>query len=245
MKGYEAHTYGDRIAGVYDELYGTLFDVDATVSLLAELAGGGPALELAIGTGRIALPLADRGVDVTGIDTSEAMVAELRAKPGGDDIPVAMGDFADVDIEGHFKLVFVVFNTLFNLATQDEQVRCFTNVTKHLSEGGVFVVEAFVPDVTRYTRHQTTGVDRLDSESVHLEASRHDPVNQTVDSQHIHLRRGEPVEMYPVSIRYAYPSELDLMASLAGLRLRARWGGWHKEPFTSESKFHVSVYEHA
>jgi SAM-dependent methyltransferase len=245
MKGYEAHTYGDRIAGVYDELYGTLFDVDATVSLLAELAGGGPALELAIGTGRIALPLADRGVDVTGIDASEAMVAELRAKPGGDDIPVVMGDFADVDIEGRFKLVFVVFNTLFNLATQDEQVRCFTNVTKHLTEDGVFVVEAFVPDVTRYTRHQTTGVDRLDSESVHLEASRHDPVNQTVDSQHIHLRRGEPVEMYPVSIRYAYPSELDLMARLAGLRLRARWGGWHKEPFTSESKFHVSVYEHA
>jgi SAM-dependent methyltransferase len=245
MKGYEAHTYGDRIAGVYDELYGTLFDVDATVSLLAELAGDGPALELAIGTGRIALPLADRGVDVTGIDASEAMVAELRAKPGGDNIPVVMGDFADVDIEGRFKLVFVVFNTLFNLATQDEQVRCFTNVTKHLTEDGVFVVEAFVPDATRYTRHQTTGVDRLDSESVHLEASRHDPVNQTVDSQHIHLRRGEPVEMYPVSIRYAYPSELDLMASLAGLRLRARWGGWHKEPFTSESKFHVSVYEHA
>ena len=245
MKGYEAHTYGDRIAGVYDELYGTLFDVDATVSLLAELGGGGPALELAIGTGRIALPLADRGVDVTGIDASEAMVAELRAKPRGEDIPVVMGDFADVDVEGRFKLVFVVFNSLFNLATQDEQVRCFTNVTKHLSEGGVFVVEAFVPDVTRYTRHQTTGVDRLDSESVHLEASRHDPVNQTVDSQHIHLRRGEPVEMYPVSIRYAYPSELDLMASLAGLRLRARWGGWHKEPFTSESKFHVSVYEHA
>jgi ubiquinone/menaquinone biosynthesis C-methylase UbiE len=245
MKGYEAHTYGDRIAGVYDELYGTLFDVDATVSLLAALAGGGPALELAIGTGRIALPLEDRGVDVTGIDASEAMVAELRAKPRGDDIPVVMGDFADVGIEGHFKLVFVVFNTLFNLATQDEQVRCFTNVTKHLTEGGVFVVEAFVPDVTRYTRHQTTGVDRLDSESVHLEASRHDPVNQTVDSQHIHLRRGEPVEMYPVSIRYAYPSELDLMARLAGLRLRARWGSWHKEPFTSESKFHVSVYEHA
>jgi hypothetical protein len=245
MKGYEARTYGDRIAGVYDELYGTLFDVDATVSLLAELAGGGPALELAIGTGRIALPLEDRGVDVIGIDASEAMVAELRAKPRGDDIPVVMGDFADVDIEGRFKLVFVVFNTLFNLATQDEQVRCFTNVTKHLTEDGVFVVEAFVPDVTRYTRHQTTGVDRLDSESVHLEASRHDPVNQTVDSQHIHLRRGEPVEMYPVSIRYAYPSELDLMASLAGLRLRARWGGWHKEPFTSESKFHVSVYEHA
>ena len=245
MEDYEAHTYGDRIAGIYDELYGTLFDVDATVALLAELSGDGPVLELAVGTGRIALPLRERGVDVTGIDASEAMVAELRAKPGGGDIPVLMGDFADVDVEGHFKLVFVVFNTLFALTTQDDQVRCFTNVAEHLTEDGVFVVEAFVPDATRFTRHQTAGVDELDSDSVRLEASRHDPVNQKVDSQHIHLRRGEPVEMYPVSIRYAYPSELDLMARLAGLRLRDRWGGWHEEPFTSESKFHVSVYERA
>ena len=245
MKDYEAHTYGDRIAGVYDELYGTLFDVDATVALLAELAGDGPALELAIGTGRIALPLNERGVDVTGIDASEAMVAELRAKPGGDDIDVVMGDFADVDVEDCFNLVFVVFNTLFALTTQDDQVRCFTNVVEHLTDDGVFVVEAFVPDPTRFTRHQTTSVDDLDSDSVRLEASRHDPVHQRVDSQHIHLRRGEPVEMYPVSIRYTYPSELDLMARLAGLRLRARWGAWNKEPFTSESKFHVSVYERA
>ncbi|CAN5689465.1 class I SAM-dependent methyltransferase [soil metagenome] len=245
MKDYEAHTYGDRIAGVYDDTYETLFDVDATVTFLAELAGNGSALELAIGTGRIALPLAGRGVEVTGIDASQAMVAELRAKPGGDDIPVAMGDFADVDVEGRFKLVFVVFNTLFALTTQDDQVRCFTNVAEHLAEDGVFVVEAFVPDATRFTRYQTFGVDNLDSDSVRLEASRHDPVNQTVDSQHIVLRRGEPVEMYPVSIRYTYPSELDLMARLAGLRLRGRWGGWHKEPFTSESKFHVSVYERA
>ena len=245
MEDYEAHTYGDRIAGIYDELYGTLFDVDATVALLAELAGDGSALELAIGTGRIALPLKERGVDVRGIDASEAMVAELRAKPGGRDIDVVMGDFADVGVDGRFKLVFVVFNTLFALTTQDEQVRCFTNVTDHLTEDGVFVVEAFVPDATRYTRHQTVGVDDVGAEEVRLEASRHDPVNQRVDSQHIVLRQGKTVEMYPVSIRYSYPTEVDLMARLAGLRLRDRWGGWHKEPFTSESKFHVSVYERA
>lgn len=245
MKDYEAHTYGDRIAGVYDELYGTLFDVDATVALLAELAGDGPALELAIGTGRIALPLKRRGVDVTGIDASEAMVAKLRAKPGGNDIGVVMGDFADVDVEGAFKLVFVVFNTLFALTTQDDQVRCFTNVGKHLTEDGAFVVEAFVPDATRFTRHQTVGVDHVGAEEVRLEASRHDPVNQRVHSQHIVLKQGKTVEMYPVSIRYSYPTELDLMARLAGLRLRDRWGSWHKEPFTSDSKLHVSVFERA
>jgi SAM-dependent methyltransferase len=245
MKDYEAHTYGDHIARVYDELYGSLLDVDATVALLAELAADGPALELAIGTGRVALPLKEHGVDVTGIDVSEAMVAELRAKPGGGDIPVVMGDFADVDGEGRFKLVFVVFNTLFALTTQDEQVRCFNNVAEHLADEGVFVVEAFVPDATRFTRHQTTGVDDLDSDSVRLEVSRHDPVHQRVDSQHVVLRRGQAVEMYPVSIRYSYPSELDLMARLAGLTLRDRLGGWNKEPFTSESKFHVSIYERA
>ena len=245
MRDYEAHTYGDRIAGVYDELYGSLFDVDATVTLLAELAADGPVLELAIGTGRVALPLREGGVEVTGIDASEAMVAELRGKAGGGDIPVAMGDFADVDVEGRFKLIFVVFNTLFALTTLDDQVRCFTNVAEHLTDDGVFVVEAFVPDVTRFTRHQNAGVDDLDSDSVRLEASRHDPVHQRVDSQHVVLRRGEAVEMYPVSIRYSYPSELDLMARLAGLTLRDRWGGWNREPFTSESKFHVSVYERA
>ncbi|HZK50998.1 MAG TPA: class I SAM-dependent methyltransferase [Actinomycetota bacterium] len=245
MEDYEAHTYGDRIAGIYDDLYGTLFDVDATVALLAELAGDGSALELAIGTGRIALPLKEQGVDVRGIDASEAMVSELRAKPGGDHIDVVMGDFADVDVDGRFKLVFVVFNTLFALTAQDDQVRCFANVADHLTDDGLFVVEAFVPDATRFTRHQTVGVDNVGAEEVRLEASRHDPVNQRVDSQHIVLRQGKTVEMYPVSIRYSYPTEVDLMARLAGLRLRDRWGGWHKEPFTSESKFHVSVYERA
>jgi len=243
MKDYDARTYGDRIAGVYDELYGELFDDDGAVARLVELAGDGRALELAIGTGRIALPLKERGVEVTGIDISEAMVAKLRAKPGGTDIPIVIGDIAEIDVDGHFGLVFVVFNTLFALTTQEDQVRCFANVARHLTDGGVFVVEAFVPDSTRFTRHQTVRVDSLGTDRVHLEASRHNPVTQTVNSQHIVLTEGKPVEMYPVSIRYSYPSEMDLMARLAGLRLRDRWGGWNGEPFVSESKFHVSVYE--
>lgn len=242
MKDYDAATYGDRIAPIYDELYDELFDVDATVALLAELAAGRPALELAIGTGRIALPLKRAGVEITGIDASEAMVAMLRAKPGGNEIEVVMGDFAEVEIEGDFGLVFILFNTLFNLASQQDQVRCFANVADHLGDDGVFLIEAFVPDIARFDRHQSSGIDSVSMDEVIMEASRHDPVRQRVDSQHVVMRAGKPVELYPVSIRYAYPSELDLMARLAGLRLRDRWGGWHREPFTSESKFHVSLY---
>jgi len=242
MKDYDATTYGDRIAPVYDDLYDSLFDVDGTVNLLAELAAGRGALELAIGTGRIAIPLKRAGVDVKGIDASEAMVAKLHAKPGGDDIEVAMGDFADVELEGTFGLVFIVFNSLFALTSQQDQIRCFASVADHLADDGVFLIEAFVPDATCFERHQTSGVDSVSVDEVIMEASRHDPVRQRVDSQHIVMRAGKPVELYPVSIRYAYPSELDLMARLAGLRLRDRWGGWRREPFTSESKLHVSVY---
>jgi len=245
MEGYDASTYGDKIAGIYDDLYGTLFDVEATVELLSHLAHGEPALELAVGTGRIALPLAAAGVEVTGIDISEEMVARLRSKPGGEDIPVVIGDFADVDVEGAFGLVYLVFNTLFALTTQENQVRCFDNVAKRLSADGVFVVEAFVPDITRFDGHQRTGVEEVTVDEVHLEASRHDPVRQTIDTHHVVLKNGAQVELYPVFLRYAYPAELDLMARLAGLRLRNRWGGWHKEPFTSDSRFHVSVYERA
>ena len=241
MEGYGAETYGRRIADVYDDLYGELFDVDAIVAVLAGIAGDAPALELAIGTGRIALPLIRAGVNVSGIDISEEMVAKMRAKSGGSDVDVTMGNFADVDVEGRFGLIFIVFNTLFALGSQDEQLRCFRNVAEHLADDGAFVVEAFVPDVTRYERHQTVSVEEVDSDTVMLDASRHDPVAQRVDSQHVVLR-ATGIELYPVSIRYAYPAELDLMARLAGLELRHRWGGWHNEPFNSESKFHVSVY---
>jgi SAM-dependent methyltransferase len=242
MEGYDASTYGDRIAGIYDELYQELFDVEGTADLLAELAQGGPALELAIGTGRIALPLQERGVEVHGIDISEAMVEKLRAKPGGADIPVTMGNFADVPVYGEYRLVYLIFNTLFALTTQEDQIKCFANVAEHLTAGGVFVIECFWPDIARFDRHQRIGVDRITRDSVSLETTRHDPVNQRSDSLHVVIKESGP-ELYPVVIRYAYPSELDLMARLAGLRLRDRFGGWRRQPFTSDSPGHVSIYE--
>jgi SAM-dependent methyltransferase len=242
MEGYEAATYGDRIADVYDDFVGGLFDVEATVDFLADLAGGGPVLELAIGTGRVALPLAARGIDVQGIDISESMVEKLRAKPGGADISVTIGDFADVSVDHDYPLVFVVFNTLFALTTQEDQIRCFRNVADHLTSNGVFVIEAFVPDVARFDRNQRMQADRVGLDEVKIEASRHDPVAQKVDSQQIIVGSGG-VRMYPVHIRYSWPSELDLMARLGGLKLRERWGGWRREPFDSDSTSHVSVYE--
>jgi SAM-dependent methyltransferase len=242
MEGYEPSTYGDRIAAIYDDLYQDMFDVDGAVGLLRELAGEGPALELAIGTGRIALPLAATGVEVHGIDVSEEMVARLRAKPGGADIRVEMGDFADVPIDVDYPLIYLVFNTLFALTTQEDQVRCFANVAKHLRPGGVFVIECFVPDLTRFDRHQRIGVDRISQDEVQLETTRHDPVNQRSEGVHVLLRE-DGIKLYPVFLRYAYPSELDLMARLAGLRLRERWAGWRGEPLTSASMSHVSIYE--
>jgi SAM-dependent methyltransferase len=241
MEGYGPATYGDRIADTYDELYAETLDTDRAVEALGELAAGGPVLELAIGTGRLALPLAERGLEVHGIDVSERMVARLRAKPGGDAIPVTMGDFAEVPVEREFALIFVAFNTLFGLLTQEDQVRCFVNVAKHLAEGGVFVVEAFFPDLARFDRGQRTQVTQVDANRVMFDASRHDPVEQRIDSQHVVISE-DGTRLYPVSIRYAFPSELDLMARLAGLELRERWGGWTREPFTAESGRHVSVY---
>lgn len=241
MEGYGSATYGDRIADIYDSLYEDTLDTAAAVETLAELAGAGPVLELAIGTGRLALPLAQRGLEVHGIDASERMIEKLRAKPGGDAIRVTLGDFADVAVEGSYSLIFLVFNTLFALLTQEEQLRCFSNAGKHLADGGVFVVEAFMPDLARFDRGQRTQVYRVDAEHVMLDASRHDPVEQRVDSQHLVLSE-EGTKLYPVSIRYAFPSELDLMARLAGLRLRDRWGTWQRDPLTAQSARHVSVY---
>jgi SAM-dependent methyltransferase len=239
MQGYGPETYGDRIASEYDSLYE--LDTDAAVDALARLAGAGPVLELAIGTGRLAVPLAKRGIDISGIDASEQMVARLRAKPGGADIPVTMGDFADVDVEGTFGLIFVAFNTLFALLTQEDQLRCFQNVAARLAEGGRFVVEAFVPDLARFDRGQRVGVSAVQLDRVDFEVSRHDPVAQRVDSQHVFVRE-DGIRFAPVSIRYAFPSELDLMARLAGLELKERWGGWSGEPFTAQSTDHVSIY---
>ena len=241
MEGYEESTYGERIADVYDDLYGGMFDVEGCVDLLSELAGSGPALELAIGTGRIALPLSERGVRVVGIDISPAMVDKLRAKPGGDSIEVVMGDFADVPVDGQFPLAYLVFNTLFALTDQEAQIKCFRNVAARLSDGGAFVVEAFVPNLGRFDEHQRVAATRVGLESAELEVTRHDPVTQTSDSLHVVLSESG-TKIYPVRVRYAWPSELDLMARLAGLHLSARYGSWRKDPFTSDNRGHVSIY---
>ena len=247
MSEYGPETYGDRWAAVYDELTATFVspaDTERAVARLAALAGGGPALELAIGTGRIAVPLAARGVAVSGIDASAAIVARLRDRPGGAGIPVVVGDFADVAVDGTYRLVFVVLNSFFALLTQDDQVRCFANVAARLEPGGVFLVEAFVPDPGRFDRGQRVGAIAVGTDGLHLEAARHDPVAQRVDGLHV-VVENDSVRTYPVRIRYAWPAELDLMARLAGLRLRERWGGWEGESFTAASARHVSVYERA
>jgi SAM-dependent methyltransferase len=239
---YDASTYGDRMAEVYDEWFAVPSDMDDAVAFLSDLGGSGPVLELGIGTGRIALPLARTGHRVHGVDASEAMVQKLRGKAGGTDIPVTIGDFAELDVEGDFSLVYVVFNTFFALLSQEDQIRCFSNVARRLREGGVFVIEAFVPDMTRRDRDQRMEAHHVESDSVVLGAARHDPVEQRVVSNHLLVSEGG-VKLYPVRLRYAWPSELDLMARLAGLRLRERWGGWRREPFIGSSVEHVSVYE--
>lgn len=242
MKDWKPEIYGDSIAPVYDELHTSKMDPTDAVAFLAALARGGPVLELGIGTGRIALPLAARGIDVHGIDASEAMVAKLRAKEGGAKLPVTIGDFADVRVAGTYPLVFVAFSTIYALVTQQDQVRCFRNVAAHLSEDGAFVIEAFVPDPTRFDRGQRLNAVEVEARSVLLNAALHDPVAQTIAAQHVMIGEGR-MRLFPVFLRYAWPSELDLMAKLAGLRLRERWADWKKTEFSAAAKTHVSVYE--
>jgi SAM-dependent methyltransferase len=240
MDNYIATTYSDHLAEVYDQWFGAY--EDAAIETLAELAEGGRALELGIGTGRIALPLAAKAVEVHGIDAAPAMIAKLRARPGGDRIAVTMGNFADVGVEGKYSLVFVVFNTFFALLSQEEQVRCFRNVAEHLTEGGTFLIEAFVPDVTRFSAGQSVRAYTVTSERVSLQVAQHDAVRQRMMTQYIVFINNE-VRLYPVEVRYCWPSELDLMAELAGLRLRNRWGNWNRGEFNSQSEKHISVYE--
>lgn len=242
MSSYDETTYGEEIAHIYDDFYTTV--EPGLIDRLAELAQGESALELAIGTGRVALPLQERGVAVSGIDASRAMVARLRDKPGGAGIPVTMGDFAEVAVEGEFDLVYIVFNTFFALLTQEKQVRCFANVAAHLKPEGRFLIEAFVPDLGRYDRGQRVSLIDLEGDEVRLEASRHDAVGQRIRAKHILLSESG-IRFFPVHLRYAWPSELDLMAQLGGLTLAERWGGWKGEPFTADSGRHVSVYQHS
>ena len=240
MMDYYLSAYGERIADVYDDWLRAVDPADA-VAALVDLAGRGPVLELGIGTGRIALPLQQRGLQVDGIDASEAMLEKLREKPGGERISTTLGDFADVASENDYALVFVAANTFFGVLTQEDQVRCFQNVEARLLEGGVFVIEAFVPDPGRFDPGRLS-VRQVELDSLRLEASRHDPVSQTIDGQAIELRE-HGARFFPFRLRYAWPSELDLMARLAGLRLRERWANWRGEPFTAASKQQVSVYE--
>jgi SAM-dependent methyltransferase len=235
--------FGEHVASGYDERAADMFEpaaVGPVVQMLAELTGEGGALEFGIGTGRIALPLAERGVRVAGIDNSEAMVARLRAKPGAENIDVTIGDFARTRVDGEFSLVYLVFNTIFNLVTQDDQVACFENAAAHLRSGGCFVIETGVPDLQSLPLGQTIIPFRADPEGLSFDV--YDVVTQRFSSQHYYFDK-DGVRAYPVEFRYAWPAELDLMARIAGLRLQNRWANWTREPFTRVSRSHVSVYE--
>jgi SAM-dependent methyltransferase len=240
VKDYEPiMSFGEDVAEGYDDA--PRGDEDETVAFLEGLAGGGPALELAIGTGRIALPLAARGIRVDGVDISPAMVEQLRTKPGGDRIPVTIGDFADVPVSGTYRLIYVVFNTMFNLLTQEEQVRCFENVAAHLTDDGSFVIEAGSPaSLYRLRDDQYVDAECIEVDAVRLDVLRHDPAKQMIDESHVSIS-GAGVRLNPVVQRYAWPAELDLMARIADLRLKERWDSWKREPFTGKGNV-VSVY---
>ena len=235
--------YGDRWAAVYDDHHRHM-DPGPAAEFLAGLAGDGRVLELAIGTGRVALSLVARGIIVEGIDASAAMAERLRAKPGGDSIPVTIGDMAQVSVSGRFRLVYLVFNTLFGLLSQARQAGCFANVARVLEPGGMFVIECFVPDLTRFDHDQRVQARSVTEDSAIIEVSRHDKVQQRVTTQMITLD-GQGMHLRPVAIRYSWPAELDLMADRAGLRLTERHADWDRRPFTSASDSHVSVYQRA
>lgn len=233
--------FGRRNAHDYDET--TTLDPGPAVDFLADLVpNGGRALELAVGTGRVALPLAARGVAVDGIEASAAMVERMRTKPGGTSIPTTIGDMADVAVDGPFRLAYLVFNTLFNLPSQARQVDCFRNVARVLEPGGLFVVECFIQDLTEFDRGQRVATRALTEDSVRMEFLLHDPVEQAVTYQRVTFD-AQGTALRPLRLRYCWPSELDLMAQLAGMRLQNRYNGWDRSPFTAQSRQHVSVYE--
>jgi SAM-dependent methyltransferase len=241
MQHWDGLTFGRRHAETYDELTDRP-DTATTVACLERLADGGPVLELAIGTGRVGLPLAARGLRVDGVEISPEMVAQLRAKPGGSELAVTVGDMADVPVSGSYRLVYLVYNTLFNLVTQDAQVRCFQRVAEHLLDGGRFVIEAFVPSyLVRRRDHQYVDAQEITVDEVCLDVGRHDPIAQRLDESHVRITE-QGIRLYPVVTRYAWPAELDLMGRLAGLELVQRWAGWSGEAFTADSPSHVSVY---
>ena len=235
--------FPERVAATYDDSSEGMFDpafTDTVAEVLAGLAGGGRALELAIGTGRIALPLARRGVEVHGIDLSRAMVARLRAKPGGEAIAVTIGDFATTRMDGTFSLAYLVFNTIENLTSQDAQVACFRNAAAHLEPGGCFVIEVEVPELRRLPPGQNVLPWQVTPTRWAFDI--YDTATQAMSSNYITVTDGRG-EYSSIPFRYVWPSELDLMARLAGMRLRDRWEDWDRKPFTGESRKHVSVWE--
>jgi SAM-dependent methyltransferase len=234
--------FDDRVAARYDESAADMFDasvVDPVVDFLAEIAGSGRALELGIGTGRIALPLSRRGVAVHGIELSRAMVARLRAKPGADGIGVTVGDFATTSVDGSFSLAYLVFNTIMNLTTQAAQVACFRNVAAHLEPGGCFVIEVGVPELQRLPPGERIRAFRVSATRWGFDE--YDVATQALTSHHFQIVDGRP-EQLSIPFRYVWPAELDLMALLAGMSLRERWSGWNREPFTNDSRKHISVW---
>jgi SAM-dependent methyltransferase len=243
MDDYGPETYGERVADVYDEWYvppNTAGECD----FLAEYAADGRVLELGIGTGRVAIQLAARGIEVHGIDSSPAMVAQLRAKPGGADLPVVVGDIADVPVDGDFALVFIVFNTFFMLTSQAEQIRCLRNVCAHLAPDGRFVLHAFVPDTSRIERGQDLSVREAGMHRVRLDATVYDSLAQRLDTTQVRITE-EGVRFVHAKLRFAFPPELDVMAQLAGLELESRWSTFTRAPFGNDSAFAVSVYRRA
>lgn len=239
----DAGLFNERIAIQYDDTCSDMFKESVlapTIDLLAELSNGGRALEFAIGTGRVALPLKERGVDVHGIEISEPMVNQLLEKPGGDQIPIEIGDMATSKVEGEFQLVYLVYNTITNLLTQDEQVNCFSNAAAHLKIGGRFLIEVEIPMLQRIQPGESHSLFGYTPD--HIGIDEYDIAKQTMISHHLWLR-GSKVEKFDSVHRYAWPSEYDLMARIAGLSLVERWGNWQKQPYTSDSTSHISVWE--
>jgi SAM-dependent methyltransferase len=242
VSAFDATQYGaSGIADEYDDLYADEWDTDAAVDTIADLADGRPILEFGIGTGRLALPLVERGLVVHGVDGSEEMVDRLRAKPRGPEIPVTIGDFADVAVGARFGLVVLAVNTIFALPDQRAQVRCFANAARHLAPGGAFVIEAWIPDVGAFRRNRLVRQRVVRDGLMTIESLELDPVDQMMRTTQAVLRNGS-VRLFPANHRYAWPAELDLMAQLVDLVREQRWADWRRRPFDGESQAHVTVY---
>jgi methyltransferase family protein len=242
MERFDPRTSFGYVTSLHYDAEDTRGDEEETVEFLARIADGRDALEFAVGTGRIALPLAAAGVRVDGLEQSPHMVDRMREKPGGDDIEVLIGDMSEDGTGRRYGLVYLVFNTIGNLLTQDGQVRCFENAARHLDDDGVFVLECRVPSASSRPGHQFVDAERVSADEVVLDVNRYDPVTQVLDEVHLHITESG-IRLGPISVRLASPPEFDLMARIAGLRLRDRFGGWRGEPFTADSRRHVSVYE--